>query len=68
MIPRLPRCILTWRECRDQSNRYDGRGHVEKVEAMALEAKPADLTEPLQLLAETKGLVDGVKAMIAAPP
>lgn len=66
-IPRLPRCILEWPEHPNQSNCWDGRGHGEKVEAMALETKPADVTEPLQILSEAKGLVDGVKAMIAAP-
>lgn len=39
---------------------------LEKMESLAKNRKPADLTEPLEFLSDTKKLVDGVRDMMGA--
>lgn len=42
--------------------------NLHKVEDLAKDRKPTDLTEPLQLISETKKLVEGVSELMGAGP
>eukprot|EP00904_Undaria_pinnatifida_P009928 jgi/Undpi1/6065/HiC_scaffold_20.g08550.m1 len=63
---------LTLREVEDivfsntRTLEFFNSADLEQMESLAKNGKPADLTEPLEIISDTKKLVDGVKDMIGA--